>query len=117
MTASGVSEMTEIPIVKWGKSSTIRLPKAVLDQLNLKVGQSVKLTVENGKAVLEPMPPRKVTLEWITAETKRLGPENAPETVDWGPDRALSASTTRTDPPHRPAWPNGLSPMAARPLS
>ncbi len=26
-------------------------------------------------------------LEEMVAEMKRLGPENEPETVDWGPDR------------------------------
>jgi len=26
-------------------------------------------------------------LEDLVAEAKRLGPENEPETVDWGPDR------------------------------
>lgn len=35
----------------------------------------------------EPKKPKKITLEWIISEMKRLGPENAPETVDWGPDR------------------------------
>ena len=58
-----------------------------MKELGLSVGQKVTLTVENGRIVLEPGRPPKVTLAWIIAETKRLGPENAPETVDWGPDR------------------------------
>lgn len=78
--------MTNIPIAKWGNSSAIRLPKAVMEELGLKPGGSVNLTVENGKAVLEPVRPKKITLEWIISEMDRLGPENAPETVDWGPD-------------------------------
>jgi antitoxin MazE len=79
--------MTEIPISKWGNSSAIRLPKAVMKELGLKPGQSVQLTVENGRGILEPVRPKKITLEWIISETKRLGPENAPETVECGPDR------------------------------
>ncbi|HTV70080.1 MAG TPA: AbrB/MazE/SpoVT family DNA-binding domain-containing protein [Rhizobiaceae bacterium] len=79
--------MTNIPIAKWGNSSAIRLPKAVMEELGLKPGGSVNLTVENGKAVLEPVRPKKITLEWIVSEMKRLGPENQPELVDWGPDR------------------------------
>jgi antitoxin MazE len=79
--------MTEIPISKWGNSSAIRLPKAVMKELGLKPGQSVQLTVQDGKGILEPVRPRKITLQWIIAETKRLGPENAPETVEWGSDR------------------------------
>ena len=82
--------MTEIPISKWGNSSAIRLPKAVMQELGLKPGQRVQLTVQDGKGILEPVRqperPKKITLEWIIAETKRLGPENAPETVEWGPD-------------------------------
>lgn len=81
--------MTEIPIAKWGNSSAIRLPKAVMDELGLKQGQKLQLTVKDGKGILEPVPerPKKTTFAWIISETDRLGPENAPETVAWGPDR------------------------------
>lgn len=79
--------MTKIQIAKWGNSSAIRLPKAALDELGLKQGDTVDLTIENGKAIIEPARPKSVTLEWIISEMDRLGPENAPETVDWGPDR------------------------------
>lgn len=79
--------MTKIQIAKWGNSSAIRLPKATLDELGLKQGDTVDLTVENGKAILQPERPKKITLEWIISEMKRLGPENEPELVDWGPDR------------------------------
>jgi antitoxin MazE len=79
--------MTKIQIARWGNSSAIRLPKATLDELGLKQGDTVDLTVENGKAVLQPERPKKITLEWIISEMKRLGPENEPELVDWGPDR------------------------------
>jgi antitoxin MazE len=79
--------MTEIRISKWGNSAAIRLPKSVLDELGLKPGQSVRITVKDGKGVIEPARRKKITLEWILAETHRLGPENAPETVEWGPDR------------------------------
>lgn len=79
--------MTKVTISKWGNSSAIRLPKAIMDELGLADGQIVDLTVQNGKAIIEKKrlqlaPP----LEEIVAEIKRLGPENEPETVDWGPD-------------------------------
>lgn len=79
--------MTELRISRWGNSSGIRLPKAVMDELGLKPGDTVNLTVKDGKGVIEPKRPQKITLEWIISETKRLGRENAPETVDWGADR------------------------------
>jgi antitoxin MazE len=79
--------MTETRIAKWGNSSAIRLPKAMLKELGLKQGETVNVSVENGEAIIRPSRPKKITLEWIISETKRLGPENAPETVEWGPDR------------------------------
>jgi antitoxin MazE len=77
--------MTEIPIAKWGNSSAIRLPKAVMEELGLKAGQSVNLTVKDGKGIIEPAKPAKITLAWIISEMDRLGPENMPETVEWAP--------------------------------
>jgi antitoxin MazE len=82
--------MTRIRIAKWGNSSAIRLPKTMLNKLGLKQGDTVELTIKDGKGLLEPVGqperPKKITLEWIISEMKRLGPENAPETVDGGPD-------------------------------
>jgi antitoxin MazE len=80
--------MTEIPIAKWGNSSAIRLPKRLMDELGLKQGQKIQVSVKDGKGIIEPVPerPKKITLEWIVSEMKRLGPENEPELVDWGPD-------------------------------
>jgi antitoxin MazE len=76
--------MTDVFISKRGN---IRLPKAVMKELGLQPGQKVRLVVEGGRAILETVRPKTITLEWIIAESKRLGPENAPETVEWGPDR------------------------------
>ena len=46
--------MTDIPIAKWGNSSTaIRLPKAVMDELGLKQGQKVQMTVKDGKGIID----------------------------------------------------------------
>lgn len=91
--------MTEIPIAKWGNSSAIRLPKAVMEELGLKQGQKLQLTVKDGKGIIEAVPerPKKVTLEWIIAEMKRLGPENAPETVEWAfiPEEAIDDEYSR----------------------
>jgi len=78
--------MTEVQISKWGNSAAIRLPKAVLEALGIKEGSKVNLTIEGGRAVIEPKNPEEFTLAWILSEMDRLGPENAPETVEWGPD-------------------------------
>ena len=54
----------------------------------MKQGDVIEMTVKDGKAVIEEPAGRQIpTLEGIVSEMKRLGPENEPPTVDWGPDR------------------------------
>jgi antitoxin MazE len=79
--------VTKLRISRRGNSSAIRIPVAVMKELGLSLGQKVRLTVEGGRIGLEPVRTPKVMLGWLIAETNRLGPKNAPETVDWGPDR------------------------------
>ena len=80
--------MTRIAVSKWGISSAIRLPKAVMEELGIKQGEVIEMTVQNGKGVIEKPKQRLApSLEWIVSEMKRLGPENEPPIVDWGPDR------------------------------
>ena len=79
--------MTKVTISKWGNSSAIRLPKAAMDELGLADGDTVDLTVRNGQAIIEKKrlklaPP----LADMVAEMDRIGWENEPKTVDWGPD-------------------------------
>ena len=79
--------MTKVAVSKWGNSSAIRLPKSVLDALNVKAGEEINLSVKGNVVTLTSnRPPKIPSLEWMVAEMKRLGPENEPETVDWGPD-------------------------------
>jgi antitoxin MazE len=80
--------MTRVAVAKWGNSTAIRLPKAVVDALKLAPGQTVEMTVEDGKAVITRAPTMKLAppLSEMVAEMERLGWENEPETVDWGPD-------------------------------
>lgn len=85
----------KVQVAKWGNSTAVRLPKAVVKQLGLTSGMMLDVSVDDGvvklapeAAASEPLPePYPVTLEWIVSEIRRLGPENAPdEDVDWGPD-------------------------------
>lgn len=80
--------MTRVAVAKWGNSTAIRLPKAVVEALKLAPGETVEMTVEKGKAVISRAQPlkRAPSLEEMVAEMDRLGWENEPETVDWGPD-------------------------------
>lgn len=79
--------MNRVAVSKWGNSTAIRLPKAVVEELGLKQGEVVEMTVQDGRAVLQkPKVLLAPSLEEIVAEIERLGWENEPETVDWGPD-------------------------------
>ncbi len=77
-----------VQIAKWGNSTAVRLPKAIVEELRVKPGEEVEIVVEGGEARLRPIRTRPVyRLEDLVAEMKRLGPENEPPFEDWGPDR------------------------------
>jgi antitoxin MazE len=42
-------------ISKWGNSQGLRFPKSVLEELNLSIGDKVKLLIQNDKIILEPI--------------------------------------------------------------
>ncbi len=80
--------MTKVAVSRWGNSTAIRLPRSVVDALGLVPGQTVDVAVENGKAVIStPVSANRApSLREMVAEMDRLGWQNEPETVDWGPD-------------------------------
>jgi antitoxin MazE len=80
--------MTRVAVSKWGNSSAIRLPKAVMEELGIKQGEVIEMTVKDGKALIEKPKQRLApSLDWIVSEMKRLGPQNEPPMVDWRPVR------------------------------
>jgi antitoxin MazE len=70
-------------IARWGNSTAVRLPKAIVEELNLKPGQQVEVIVEGSEARLKPVPRRGPTLEELMAEADRIGWENQPGLEDW----------------------------------
>lgn len=85
----------KVQVAKWGNSTAVRLPKAVVRQLGLAEGMVLDLSVDDGTLKLAAPPrvpePDPITLDWIVSEMQRLGPQNEPETVDWGSDRGSEA--------------------------
>lgn len=89
-----------VKIAEWGNSLGLRVPKAVADQLGLRAGSEVEVTLEGGEARLTPSkeePPARKPVEVrhreMVDEMRRLmaqgvqPPEVAePELLDWGPD-------------------------------
>lgn len=78
----------KVKISKWGNSLGLRLPRAAVEAIGLKPGAEVDVTIEGRDLRVRSLPPiTHYRLEDIIAEMDRLGPQNEPELVDWGPDR------------------------------
>lgn len=41
-------------VQKWGNSQGIRIPKNLLENSHIKIGEEVTITEENGKIIIEP---------------------------------------------------------------
>jgi antitoxin component of MazEF toxin-antitoxin module len=46
--------MLQVEIVKWGNSSAVRLPAAVLKEMHVALGDLLELDVTDGEIVLKP---------------------------------------------------------------
>jgi antitoxin MazE len=68
-------------IGQWGNSLAVRIPKYMVEALDLKPNDAVEFSVENGKLVLEPIHSLpELSLEELLADiTEPPEPE-----VDWG---------------------------------
>ncbi|HWU63882.1 MAG TPA: AbrB/MazE/SpoVT family DNA-binding domain-containing protein [Ensifer sp.] len=78
--------MPKVVISKWGNSSAIRLPKAMMEDLGLKNGSVVRLEKRDGAISVVPETRRVPTIREMVQEMEQLGFENEPDTIDWGPD-------------------------------
>ena len=80
----------KVKVAKWGNSLGVRLPKAAVESAGVSAGSELDLTVERDGLHLRRLGQTSAELlAEMIAEMKRLGPENEPETIDWGPDRGL----------------------------
>ena len=78
----------KVKIAKWGNSLGVRLPKAAVEAVGASAGSDLDLTIEPGGFRLRKKAKTSgELLAEMLAEIDRLGPDGAPETVDWGPDR------------------------------
>lgn len=79
-----------VKVSEWGNSLAIRLPKAVVEQLNLEAGDDAELELETTAAVLRAVKAKPYpSLEDMVARARELRAMgiSEPEPVDWGPDR------------------------------
>ena len=70
-------------VARWGNSTALRLPKAIVEELRLTPGQQVEVIVEGDEARLKPVRKPRLTLEELMAECDRIGWENQPPLEDW----------------------------------
>jgi antitoxin MazE len=82
----GMVELTYQPepiraqIVSWGNSQALRIPRAMLDALQIREGDEVEMMVEKGGLTVKPLNP-KLTLEALVAA---ISPKNLHNEIDWG---------------------------------
>ena len=77
----------KVTIARWGNSKAVRLPKALTDAQGFEEGTQLELTVEkDGFRLRRPAKTSKELLAEMVAEMDRLGRQNEPEKIDWGPD-------------------------------
>ena len=70
----------QVEVVKWGNSSAVRLPAAVLKELRVALGDRLELKAQDGKLVLEPMPREHKLADMLGKITKL----NRHAAVDFG---------------------------------
>lgn len=71
----------EVALSKWGNSVGLRVPVAVLRELEVECGQSVDIRVEQGKAIIEPIHDKEEKLMKLIAG---ITEENRHEEISTG---------------------------------
>ena len=74
-----------VTLSKWGNSTAVRLPKVVIDTLNLKAGSELQMEFNAQSIEMRPITVfKQVTLTELAAAAHLLGAEKEPSTVNWG---------------------------------
>lgn len=70
-------------VQKWGNSQGLRFPKAILEKVDIHIGDEVTLSVENGKIIVEPVyrVRNRFDIHQLVAE---MPEDYQVEEVDWG---------------------------------
>ncbi len=70
-------------VQKWGNSQGLRFPKTILEEAQIKVGDQVKISVQKGKIIVEPV--TKVRGRYVLSElVSRMPKTYQVEELDWG---------------------------------
>ena len=80
----------EISISKWGNSQGLRIPKEIIEALNINIGDKVRLFIEKNRLVLEPI--------------KKKKKYNISELVEKIPDNYIKEPEHFSEPMGREIW-------------
>jgi antitoxin MazE len=70
-------------LVKWGNSNAVRILRVVIERVKLKEGDDLRIEVEGGRIIIEPLIP-KLTLDSLVAG---ITAKNTHREQDWGKPR------------------------------
>lgn len=66
---------------KWGNSLAVRIPRSLLEDLQLQEGATLDLKIQNGNLIISPAPPE----EDLASLLSQVTDENLHAEFDWGP--------------------------------
>lgn len=70
-------------VQKWGNSQGIRIPKNLLKNTDIKIGEEVDITVHGGKIIIEPT--NRIHGRYSISElASKMPKEYNPEEENWG---------------------------------
>ncbi len=70
-------------VQRWGNSQGLRFPKALLEDVHIKVGDAVQMSVQGGKIIIESL--EKVRGKYDLKElVSRMPKDYHVEEVEWG---------------------------------
>ena len=70
-----------VNVKKWGNSTAVRIPAAVMEAADFRIDDTVEVRAEDGKVVIERVRETDYDLERLL---DRITPENLHESIDFG---------------------------------
>ena len=71
-------------VQKWGNSQGLRIPKAILEDSHITVGDEVDISVHEGNIIIKPVVQIRGRHD-IKDLVARMPRDYKPEEIDWGP--------------------------------
>jgi antitoxin MazE len=70
-------------VQKWGNSQGLRLPRHILEDANLSVGDNVDITAKDGVIIISPV--KRIRGKYDIKELlSRIPKDHKPQEIDWG---------------------------------